>query len=305
MNMKNYALAAIALVGGIFIVGCGNSDYKKTETGLAYSVVDDGKGENLKHGEFIKINLKLLIGDSLVQDTYAHIPGYLKVDTSQKGQHNFLDILHMLKVGDSVLLTHSLDTLKKMGQLPPTMNYAAGTVMKGYLKIVSRFKTEADIEADFKKEEAAELVRESSKIEKYLKEKNITAVKTPKGAFVVITTPGTGDVADSGKLAAINYHGTTLEGVPFDSNIDTAFGHAGQPYEFVIGRDPVVEGWVECLKYFKQGGKGKFYIPAMLAYKNQPKSEVIKAYTDLFFDIEVVSVKVPPVTSNTPPMPGQ
>ncbi len=303
--MKNYALAATALLAAVIIEGCGNSGYKKTETGLTYSIIDDGKGEKLKHGEFVKINLKLMIGDSVIQDTYAHMPGYLKIDSAQKRQHNFIDIIQMLKVGDSVLINHSLDTLKKMGQLPPTMNYAAGTVMKGYLKIVSRFKTEAEIEADYKKEEVAELARQTTKIEKYLKEKNIKAVKTPKGAFVVITNPGTGEIADSGMLASINYHGTTLEGKAFDSNIDTAFGHAGKPYEFVIGRDPVVEGWVECLKYFKQGGKGTFYIPSMLAYKNQPQSEVLKPYTDLVFDIEVVSVKQPPVTNNTPPMPGQ
>ena len=58
--MKNYALAAIALVAGMVIVSCGNSGYKKTETGLAYSIVDEGKGEKLKHGELIKINLKLM-----------------------------------------------------------------------------------------------------------------------------------------------------------------------------------------------------------------------------------------------------
>jgi len=303
--MKNYVLAGMAMVTMTALTSCGHSDYKKTTSGLAYDIIHDGKGENLKHGDLIKINIKMMIGDSVVQNTYTHMPGYIKIDSSQKGQHNFMEILHELKVGDSVVVIHSLDSLKKMGQLPPTMNYAAGTTMKGYLKIVAGFKSEADIEADFKREEAAELVRESSKLEKYLKDKNISAVKTPKGAFVQITTEGTGDIADTGKQVSVNYHGTTLEGVAFDSNIDTAFGHAGAPFEFVIGRDPVVAGWVECLKYFRQGSKGKMFIPAMLGYKNQPQSEVLKAYTDLIFDIELLAVKPAPPTNNTPPMPGQ
>ncbi|MES2776425.1 MAG: FKBP-type peptidyl-prolyl cis-trans isomerase [Bacteroidota bacterium] len=303
--MKNYVLAGMALVSAVAMTSCGNSEYKKTETGMMYDIIADGKGEKVKHGELIKIHFKLMIGDSVLEDTWKHLPAYGMVDSTMKNQHNFTDILTMMKVGDSAVFVRSLDTLKKMNQLPPTANYPAGSTMKGYLKILGRFKDEAELQVDYKKEETAELKKESSNLEKYLQEKGIKAIKTPKGAFVVVTEPGTGMVADSGKQVSVLYHGTTKEGKPFDSTKDSAFGHVGKPYEFVIGRDPVVEGWVECLPYFKQGGKGQFYIPAMLAYKNQAKSEALQAYTDLIFDIEVVSVKVPSPVEATPPMPGQ
>ena len=303
--MKNYVMAGLGLVAIALMSGCGHSDYKKTETGMAYDIISDGKGETIKHGELIKINFKLMIGDSVLENTWAHIPAYGMVDSSMKNQHNFTDILTMLKVGDSAVFIRSIDTLKKMGQMPPALSYPAGTTMKGYLKILARYKNEAELEVDYKKEEAAELAKQSSNLEKYLKEKNITAIKTPKGAFIEIINPGTGATADSGKQVGVLYHGTTLKGLVFDSTKDTAFGHANKPYEFVVGRDPVIEGWVECIKYFKEGGKGKWYIPAMLAYKNQPKSEILKAYTDLIFEIEVVSVKDAPVENTSPPIPRQ
>ena len=58
------------------------------------------------------------------------------------------------------------------------------------------------------------------------------------------------------------------------------------------------------MKYFKQGGKGTIFIPAMMAYKGQPASEIIKPYTNLKFDVEVVEVKDAPPAPATqqPPM---
>lgn len=292
--MKNYVLGGMALLAALIMSSCGHSDYKKTKTGMAYDIISSGKGNLIKHGQLIKIHFKLQIGDSVLQDTWEHIPAYGMVDSTMKDQHNFTDILPLMRVGDSAVFIRSIDTLKKMNQMPPDAKYAAGATMKGYIKVIASFKNEADLEADYKKEEAAELTRESAHLEKYLKDKGINAVKTPKGAFVEVVEPGTGAVADSGKLVSVLYHGTTVDNKVFDSSRDSAFGHVNKPYDFVIGRDPVVEGWVECLKYFKAGGKGKMFIPAMMGYKNQAKSEILKPYTDLIFDIELVSVKDAP-----------
>jgi len=292
MNMKNYVAACLGIAALVVIMsGCGHSGYKKTSTGMAYDIIADGKGENLKNGELIKFNIKFLIGDSVVQNTNEHIPGYYRVDSSLKNQYNFTDIITEMKVGDSAVISLSIDTLVKMQQWPASLKYPAGTIMKGYFKIIARYKTESDLEADYKKEEAAELAKEISILEKYLKDNKINATKTPKGTFVEIMNPGTGMQADSGRKVSVLYHGTTLKGVPFDSTKDSAFGHVGKPYEFILGRDPVVEGWVEGLKLLKEGAQAKFYIPAMLAYKNQSQGEVIKPYSDLVFEINLVSVK--------------
>lgn len=277
----------------LLLAGCGHSGYKKTNTGMAYDIIASGNGEFIKHGDLIKINLKFMMGDSVLESTYEHIPAYGRVDTSIKDQHNFTDILPMMRIGDSAIIVMSLDTLKKMGMLPPTEKFVPGATKKGYIKIISRFTNQETLRSDYSSEEVIELNKELAILEKYLKEKNITATKTPQGAFVQIIDQGTGPVADSGKQISILYHGTTLKGEVFDSTKDPAFNHPNQPFNFVLGRGEVIQGWDECLKYFKQGGKGKLYIPAMLAYKNQHPSEVIKPYTNLIFEIEVVKVQDP------------
>jgi len=302
--MKKNVMFGFGLAACVAMTSCGHSDYKKTDTGMTYDIISDGKGEAIKNGSLIKFNYKMLTGDSVLVSTFENMPAYFKVDTSMKKQHSLTDILPMMKVGDSAAFVCYVDTLRKMGAMPPTAKFAAGSTIKGYVKIISIFKDEAAIQADAKAEEAKELNRESAALAIYLKENKITATKTAKGAYVQITDAGTGPQAQNGKLVSVLYHGTNLKGKVFDSTKDTTFGHPNKPYEFVLGTGAAIEGWDECLTYFKQGGKGTLYIPAMMAYKGQQASEIIKPFTNLKFDVEVVGVKDAPAAPATmqPPM---
>ena len=68
---------------------------------------------------------------------------------------------------------------------------------------------------------------------------------------------------------------------------------------FVVDKDPIIAGWVIGLKYFGKGGKGKIFIPSLLAYGQQGSPPVIPAFSNLYFNIEVVDV------TNAPPAPKQ
>ena len=116
---------------------------------------------------------------------------------------------------------------------------------------------------------------------------------------------------DSGKTVSINYTGYTLDGVYFDSNTDSTKQtnkHPLTPFEFRAGVSGAVKGMVEAVLQFKKGDKGKMFIPSMLGYGPQGRGgSVIKPFTNLMFDIEVVDVKdAPPARPfQMPQMPPQ
>lgn len=290
MQLKQLTSLALGACLAACISSCGHSDYKTTNTGMKYDIISDGKGETLKHGDLIKIHFKMMVGDSLLEGTYGHIPGFGMVDSSMKDQHNFTDILTLMREGDSAIFIRSIDTLKKIGGIPLGSNFPPGATIKGYIKILKKFKDETAIRDDYSKEQAAELAREVSNLESYLRKNNINATKTPKGCFIAITKVGDGIKADSGKLITVAYKGTTLDGKVFDSSYDST-GNMTKPYEFTLGMGQAIQGWDECLKYLDKGGKATIYIPAMMAYGNQNQSDLIKPYTDLKFEVELVNIK--------------
>jgi len=98
------------------------------------------------------------------------------------------------------------------------------------------------------------------------------------------------------------YRGAFTNGKVFDSNMDKA-GPNNQPLNVLIGvagQGGVIKGMDEGLRLFGKGGKGKIFVPAMLAYGQQGQPPVMPAYSNLVFDIEVLDVDTPKPASAQP-----
>ena len=290
MKNTNKVLSFLA-IAGIALASCGKADFKKTKSGVAYKIYTTGNGEKIKHGDNVKLQFEYRKGDSVLMSNIGHISAYGTYDTAMmKNTHDFVDFLSELRVGDSAVFTRLNDTLIKMGAAPPSWNLKPGGKVQGVVRILGKFKDQADMQTDYAKEIEAEKAREIADLQKYLATNKINATKTPAGVFVLMETPGTGEQVDSGKTVAVMYRGYLKNKKVFDSNMDST-SRSREPLMVAIGQHAVIPGWEEGLKAFKAGGKGKLYIPAMLAYGPQPQGEEIPALSDLIFDIEIVSVK--------------
>lgn len=302
MSLKKQVLLLIS--AGIFAASCGDANFKKTKDGLAYKIISGGKGEKIKPGQLLKINFSSIVGDSVLFSTFDRIPAYGKYDSSVTNAYDFIDFLGEMKIGDSAVFTRSVDTLQKKGMLQYGGAFKKGGTIKGYLKVLDAFNNEEEMSKDHEKEVEKETAREVVALEKYLQEKKIeNPVKTKGGVFVVMEKEGTGALPDSGYKVTVNYTGYLKSGEKFDSNTDSAFQHL-QPFEFIIGSRQVIPGWDEGIKLFKPGGVGKIYIPAMLAYGPQSQGERMPAFSDLVFDIELLSVSDGPVAQPELPENG-
>jgi hypothetical protein len=138
LNQKLMLLAT----AGVLAAGCGSADFKKTKEGLTYKIISNGKGEKIKPGQLLKVNLKNEVGDSVLFSTFEHVPAYGKYDTTVKAAYDFIDFLGELSIGDSAVYIKSVDTLQKKGMLQYGGAFKKGGTIKGYIKVIAAFKDE-------------------------------------------------------------------------------------------------------------------------------------------------------------------
>ena len=288
--MKTLLKATMAVGAVAVLAACGNYDYKKTKSGVMYKIVSRGT-QPVKPGQWLKVHYKGSIGDSIMFDTYNAMPAFGMYDTSAKDIHDFLDFLGEMKVGDSAVFVRSVDSLQKKGYLMYNDVFKKGSTIKGYITILKVYPNRDAMQKDQQAEADKLRAAQTAALEEFLKKEKVTGyIKTPKGAFVKVETEGTGLKADSGSSVTVNYTGRLKNGNAFDSNVDSAFGHV-QPFEFIVGTGSVIEGWDDGIRYFREGGKGKIYVPSMLGYGGNAQGEKLPAYSDLIFDIQIIQVK--------------
>lgn len=311
--MKKTTTILLAGLLMVLMVGCSEKGgFKKTRSGLAYKIISDGKGPLVKKGEMIKIHFSNKLRDSVLGSTYGSMPTYAEVD-SIGPEYNPTEIFSLLRKGDSAVIIIEIDTLSKRnpGQLPPSFKPKDKMILT--MRVVDILPNREAVQQDQiqemakqKQKDEVRKVGEIKEIEQYLSKNNIKVQQTKNGVFYEIQNPGTGPRADSGKIVSINYTGYFMNGKFFDSNVDSTKQlekHPLTPFEFMAGVQGAIPGMLEGITAFKQGGKGRIFIPSILGYGAQGSPPVIKPYQNLIFEIEVTSVKDAPQQQAMPQMP--
>ena len=106
---------------------------------------------------------------------------------------------------------------------------------------------------------------------------------TSSGLQYKVNVDGQGVMPDKNDKVTVHYHGTTIDGVIFDSSVDR-----GKPATF--GLNQVIPGWTEGLQLMKEGSKFTFFIPQGLAYGSRAQGK-IEAFSTLVFEVELIKVE--------------
>ncbi len=118
------------------------------------------------------------------------------------------------------------------------------------------------------------------------------AEKTPSGLASRVLTAGTGDKKPAATdTVTVHYSGWTLDGKMFDSSVTR-----GEPTSFPL--NGVIKGWTEGLQLMTEGEKRRFWIPADLAYGENPGGG--RPGGMLVFDVELLKIKVAPPAPTVP-----
>lgn len=107
--------------------------------------------------------------------------------------------------------------------------------------------------------------------------------KTPTGIHYKILAEGEGGKPSAGSRVSMHYTGTLLDGTVFDSSRTR-----GQTFDFTLGQDGVIPGWIEMIMDMQSGEVRQAIIPPFLAYGNQGYGP-IEPNSWLIFEMELVS----------------
>ncbi len=106
----------------------------------------------------------------------------------------------------------------------------------------------------------------------------------PSGLVYEVIEPGTGDYPQPTDTVRVNYTGTLADGTVFDSSIER-----GRPAEFTL--DQVIDGWKEGIQRINKGGKLRLFMPAELAYGDEPPpGGPIPPAAALGFEVELLDI---------------
>jgi FKBP-type peptidyl-prolyl cis-trans isomerase len=116
------------------------------------------------------------------------------------------------------------------------------------------------------------------------------AEKSASGLAWKVLKPGTGkDKPSATDKVTVHYTGWTTAGSKFDSSVDR-----GQPATFPL--NGVIKGWTEGVQLMVEGEKRRFWIPAEMAYGENPGGG--RPGGMLVFDVELLGL------TKTPPPPA-
>lgn len=108
------------------------------------------------------------------------------------------------------------------------------------------------------------------------------AERSESGLTWVVIEPGDGETSPTlGDQVRVHYTGWQTDGSMFDSSVVR-----GEPAQFPVGG--VIQGWVEGLQLMTEGEQRRFWIPAELAYGEDPAGG--RPGGMLVFDVHVIEV---------------
>ena len=109
-------------------------------------------------------------------------------------------------------------------------------------------------------------------------------VTTESGLQYKVIKAGNGEIPTKESSVKVNYKGTLIDGTEFDSSYKR-----NAPATFRA--DQVIKGWTEALTMMPVGSKWELYIPQELAYGSRETGGLIKPFSTLIFEVELLEIE--------------
>lgn len=172
-----------------------------------------------------------------------------------------------------------VETIKQaaLGKLEHSMTeQEKNTVMQEWQMEMEAKKQKIAMEQSSKQRKEGETFLQNNR-------KNENVIETPSGLQYTVITEGKGEKPKASDKVRVHYHGTLLNGSVFDSSVQR-----GESIVFPLNQ--VIAGWTEGVQLMSVGSKYRFFIPADLAYGNQPVGS-IPAGSTLIFEVELLGIE--------------
>ena len=252
--------------------------------------IEKGKGKSPQEGDYavVHFTVSLMTGDQLFASREAGEPLEFQIGGRFEND-GFQKVVQKMKPGG-----------KAQALVPSALAFGAqgmGNIVPPYsplfyeielLNVMTQQeydKKQSEKDAQKKAEDTMREQQESIDLQKYLQENQITVPARESGLIYIEKEAGSGAQPQPGQRVKVHYTGRLLDGTKFDSSVDR-----GQPFEFTIGQGQVIKGWDEGIALMKEGGKATLIIPSGIGYGARGAGEVIKPFSTLVFDVELIEV---------------
>ena len=285
-----------------------HGQFTQAGQGIEYKIISKTNGEKINAGNFFEISFEQFYRET-GKDTllYSSRESGIQIVTFDSATIPpiYYQIFSDIQEGDSVIVRQLTDSLivQTKGVVPAFMR--KGNYIISYYKIQNIYKERSVADSAYsvsiailKKKDSVErqnqLPIDNKKIESYLLQKKVKAIKGALGTYVQIIKPGTGAMINGTKKVKVFYTGMSLSDEKvFDSNIDSSFLHA-EAYIFSMavdkeGKAKVISGWIDGFKLLRKGAEAKLFIPSALAYGKRGTDDIMPN-ENLIFNIKVVDV---------------
>lgn len=281
--------------------------FKKGPAGLMYSIHNDEKGDSIREGDFISLNIIAKTDkDSVLYNSYELGNASQTFVPASMYPGDLFYGVKMLTKGDSATLKIDLDSAEKKGQPRPQGIKGKYIIYTIKIEDVIRKDTakqqefQAKIEAFFKVQGEKAKKNEVVKIKKYVEDKKLKVETSSSGLQVATTVEGKGEQPVAGDSVQVNYVGKLTSGKVFDTSLEDEakkakiFNPSRVPYttlNLIVGKGNVIPGFDEGILKMKKGGKAILLIPSSLGYGEQGMpGGMIGPFTPLVFELELVNV---------------
>ncbi len=119
---------------------------------------------------------------------------------------------------------------------------------------------------------------------RFLKDNNIKTRETGEGIHYILEQKGVGQYPQKGDYVMVRFKASLLNGQVFDQSTE------GEPFIFQVGNREVIRGFDKSVQLLKTGGKGTFYLPPSLGYREQGVRDKVPPNSPLKYEIELVQI---------------
>lgn len=184
---------------------------------------------------------------------------------------------------DSLVLNPML-VAKAMQDGKDSVPLMADDIARSYIMVFinAREANKAQKKAELDKEVYKDFIAQNEAFLAKNKDK-AGVTSTASGLQYEVLVMGTGPKPTAESTVKVNYVGTLIDGTEFDSSIKR-----NEPAQFPVSG--VIAGWTEALQLMPVGSKFKLYLPQSIAYGATGAGEVIKPYSTLVFEVELLEI---------------
>lgn len=272
----NRHLTIISAFAAMLIAACSNG-YNTTSSGLEYKIiVSNSDAPKPEKGDIVAVRLTCRSLSEIIVDETPTFKMQLK--EAPVGRPSVEEGLMMMHKGDSA--DFRLLSSCYRGAEPQD----GDSLLMVSVKMVDIIPLE-EFERDREAARIAGEREEDRLLGEYLQKSNIDIEPTMSGLYFVETEKGTGPAPIPGKMVAIHYEASFLDGRVFDSSYSRR-----EPLKFKLGAAQVIQGLEEGVARMRRGGRAMLIVPSPLAYGDQQVGPV-PPFATLIFEVWLVGTE--------------